>query len=173
MSGRYHDPPVIYGAYGSGPSSRIAPKLWQGGYPQEGKTLKLRGIDVLVLAAEELQPEDALDTRRKFPGVIVICAPLDDSRERSISRHEIKLAFDAAMQASYHLEKGRRVLVTCQQGLNRSGLITAITLCERYGISGDDAACRVKLARPGALFNVSFLKVLEKIPAKKFGNIVF
>ena len=52
---------------------------------------------------------------------------------------------------------GRRVLVRCQAGYNRSGLVVALALM-RLGFTGQDAVARVRIARgPYALSNPHFL----------------
>lgn len=47
------------------------------------------------------------------------------------------------------------VLVHCEQGLNRSGLVVALSLMKR-GLTADDAIYRVRQSRPGSLFNEKF-----------------
>jgi hypothetical protein len=66
------------------------------------------------------------------------------------------------------LEEGNRVLVRCQAGLNRSGLITALTLCA-YGMDGEEAIELIRSRRTRlALCNQDFeLHVLEAYPAEK------
>jgi hypothetical protein len=51
-------------------------------------------------------------------------------------------------------------------GWNRSALINALALTQRYGMSGSEAVNRVRTARPRSLSNKAFVAILEKIPAK-------
>jgi protein-tyrosine phosphatase len=59
---------------------------------------------------------------------------------------------------------GRTVLVHCQGGRNRSGLLNALIVRQLYGCTGLDAANVVRLARPGALANPYFLRYLVGLP---------
>ena len=146
------------------PFSRIAPKHWQGGYPLWPRQLKRAGFDVIVLAADDLQPEDTLAAHEQYPGMIVICAPLDD--REGITDGEIDVARDAADRVVEHLGRGRRVLVTCQMGWNRSGLISGLALCQRCGMAGSEAIATIQKVRPKALFNESFCLFNELISTK-------
>jgi hypothetical protein len=59
------------------------------------------------------------------------------------------------------LNKGHRVLVRCQAGLNRSGLITALTLC-KLGYTGSDAIELIRKRRTRwALCNQDFELYVE------------
>lgn len=150
--------------------SRISEKLWQGGYPLRGAELAAAGFDVIVLSAEELQPESAEEARVVFPGVEVVCAPLDDVDP--ITPAIIRVANEAADYVARKVRLGRRVLVTCAQGKNRSGLISALTLVRLRGISGKEAALVVREARlpaAKALTNPAFSAYLESLPAPRRG----
>lgn len=59
-------------------------------------------------------------------------------------------------------QEGKRVLVRCAAGLNRSGLITALVLM-RAGHSADDAVSLIRERRSAdALFNHSFVQYLQR-----------
>lgn len=144
------------------PFSEIAPGLWQGGYPLRSRDLREQGFDVIVLAAKELQPEDASEAKVMFPGVEVIAVKLDDA---PITREIAQLAAEAAVLVARRVKSGKCVLVTCAQGKNRSGLVTALALVSLFGISGKEAVAAIKTARPIALTNGSFVNYLECLPA--------
>jgi protein-tyrosine phosphatase len=55
---------------------------------------------------------------------------------------------------------GKRVLVHCAAGINRSGLLAAASLI-REGYDADDAIETVRAARTGALNNPEFVKALR------------
>lgn len=55
---------------------------------------------------------------------------------------------------------GKRVLVHCQAGINRSGLISAASLI-RAGYTPDDAIAAVRASRAGALDNDEFVALLH------------
>lgn len=56
-----------------------------------------------------------------------------------------------------------RVYVMCQQGLNRSGLVTALLL-RALGAASDEALETIRRARPGALNNVTFAELVRRPP---------
>lgn len=129
-------------------ADRVAPKLWMGSAPPTDRALADRGFDVVVLAAKEYQPHG-------FRGIEVIRVPMDDAQ---LSDREAWAAYDAASQVVAHLRAGRRVLVTCMMGLNRSGLITALAL-KGLGVPEQRAIAMVRGARgPRALHNRSFVR---------------
>ena len=67
-------------------------------------------------------------------------------------------ASDAALKA---LDKGRKVLIHCQAGLNRSGLVSAFTLMRR-GMPAQDAIDLLRNQRtPLVLCNSTFVKQLH------------
>lgn len=135
-------------------ADRIAPRLWQGARPPTGPTLAQRGFDVLVLCAFYQPPAE------EFPGVRVARAPMHDAYAIP------DVAFAAAKLVAAHLAAGHRVLVTCEQGLNRSGLVSALALWYATGRSGVDCLWQVQAARPGALFNKVFAVTLFRLPAR-------
>jgi protein-tyrosine phosphatase len=139
-------------------ASLILPRLYQGAAPPPGAALKERGFDVLVLTAREYQPPDVA-----FPGVRVLRAPLDDE-ERPLSEEERISVIRTAREAASALEEGKRVLVTCAQGRNRSGLLSAIIAHMTTGAPGWRCAEIVSERRPGALTNRAFRRTMEMIP---------
>jgi protein-tyrosine phosphatase len=87
----------------------------------------------------------------------VIHVPLED---KLIDRRTWQLALVAAYQVTDAIRRGKKVLVTCNAGRNRSGLIVALAL---HLLSGQPAAPiigYVKKARPGALSNPSFVRAI-------------
>ena len=136
-----------------GPASEIDDRHWQGGFPIYKHWGEIRRhFDVLVLCAEELQPSDPLEAQSAFPGVITVCAPMDDDDE-SIREGDKTVAAEAAKTIIHHLDQDHRVLVTCQAGRNRSGTVSALVLMARRGITGDAAVALVRARRPKALSN--------------------
>lgn len=75
--------------------------------------------------------------------------------------------FDAhARFAARALTAGGSVLMQCQGGRNRSGLLAGLTACYWLGISGDEAVARVRAGRGQvAVGNPHFLSWLKSIPA--------
>ena len=130
--------------------NEIIPGLHQGSKPPQGKILRRLGVRALVLAAEEYQPPAS-----RFPGLRVFHAPLDDHR-RPLSKAEWNRILGAAKFAARNVLDGRRTLVTCAAGLNRSGIISAGTVSFLTGLSGSDAVELVQSRRDWALCNESF-----------------
>lgn len=136
-------------------ASRVYGELYQGSVPPRGPALARAGFDTLVLAAEEHQPPDYL-----FPGVLVIRLPMNDVPVR-LEPKELRLVRLTARDVLYQLERGKRVLVTCAMGLNRSGLISAATLLEGGHASPSEAIRMVRSARGHlALSNPSFVHAI-------------
>jgi len=136
-------------------ANEVAPGLLMGDAPPE--RARPPGINTVVLCAKEYQP------RRAFGGLRTIHAPLDDSGP-PITTEEIATALHAGRLVAAELRSGRKVLVTCAMGLNRSGLITALALRLGYGLSANRAIARVRAARgPRALSNPSFVELIRRV----------
>jgi hypothetical protein len=145
-------------------ASRIASRLYLGSAPRSGHGLALGGFHVLVLCAQEFQP-----AAESFPGLTVVHAGIDDAH---LTDEEGRTATDAAHFVAKFWRDGARVLVTCRQGRNRSGLVMALALHELAGMSGRHAVQRVKSARKDALTNDSFVAALERVPARAAPGMV-
>lgn len=145
-------------------AQEIAPGLWMGSMPPVGRTLARSGFDVLVLCAYEHQPSEDC-----FPGIDVIRVHLDDNG-RLPSKHHLYQAFELSNRLTSMIRGGQNCLVTCAQGRNRSGLVTALTLIRMTGCSGKEAVKAVKERRFSpfgtALTNGAFVRGLETIPRK-------
>lgn len=98
-------------------ASRIWKNLYQGSEPPVGKFVRYAGFDVLVLCAEEYQPEPY-----RFPGVSVLHVPLNDV-PLPLAEEEAQKIRRTGAAIVKHLRLGKRVLVTCHAGLNRSGIV--------------------------------------------------
>ena len=143
-----------------GEVSKVIPGLYIGSKPSPGRH---DGVDVIVLAAMEYQPPAQL-----FPGIEVIHAPLDDAPGRHMREDEIVIATKAADRVARLLRAGRRVLSSCQMGLNRSSLVAALAMHDVYGMSADEIVSRVRRARGRwALSNPHFEKLLRVVIDEK------
>lgn len=101
-------------------------RLAQGAYPGADPSL-WKHFDVIVYTAEERQPI----APRLPPGKKVLRAPLDDApRLPTPVEESYLLAVVPAVERA--LRAGQRVLVTCQAGRNRSGLVVALVLMRLY-----------------------------------------
>lgn len=137
--------------------TQIHGKLYQGSAPSKGDVIKTEGFDVLVLCAEEIQ------NIKDYNVDYIIQAPGKDTFKDLYPEDLVKWK-EAAKEAANHIRSGRRVLITCQAGLNRSGIVTAMTLRELTGWSGEKCAKHVKSKRYGALFNKAFYNYLVTLP---------
>lgn len=143
-------------------TSQITSSIWQGSAPTTtwDTVAVCRDFDVLVLCAQEHQPDAAA-----FPGVEVLHVPFDDSGTPHPS--DFTTAESAALVVANRVRKGKRVLVTCWLGVNRSGLVTALSLYALTGMSGKAAVAHVKERRPIALRNPAFVAYVERLPAQE------
>ena len=142
-------------------ASEIAPGLYQGSRPPEGDALRRAGFRTLALCAREIQGGH-------YPGVRVVRCPLDDAE---LSGPEWSAAWRAAREVAAALPHGS-VLVTCVQGRNRSGLVSALVLYLVFGVSSDTCVDLVRagrdgdlarLGRGGALTNPSFARAIRAL----------
>jgi protein-tyrosine phosphatase len=143
--------------------SRIAPKHHQASRPPEGAVLHQVGFRVLVLCEAEWQPPAS-----SFPGLIVIHCPLHDELEPVSYEDRVQVS-DVAREATALISRDLRTLVVCHMGLNRSGLVSATMLMNRYGVSGSEAVDIVRRNRPGSLRNPYFTRVVRRVPARAAG----
>jgi hypothetical protein len=141
-------------------ASEILPGLWQGSV--YSLAWAKDRFQLAVLCAREIQPEDGDEF--PFAPCEVARAPIEDSD--ALSALDWGRVTRAAAQAATVIKKGGRVLVTCAAGLNRSGLVSALTVRHLTGMSGDEAVRVVQNARSHALHNPYFVRLLEKLPAR-------
>jgi hypothetical protein len=138
---------------------KIVDGLYQGGFPPPGDGLKQAGFHVLVLCAAEHQDASM------YPGVEVILAPGDDDRRL----HRLIQFIDGWKEAGHmiaeRVRSKRNVLVTCMQGLNRSGMVNALAVRELTGWPGKKIVEHIQRSRPNALFNTTFVEyILREFP---------
>lgn len=135
--------------------SRIRPLLYQGSNPPQGDFLAKQKFRALVLCAREWQ-----DSAEHYPGLEVFHAPLRDDAYIPVQE-----ADRAAEWAADQVGRKRKTLICCNMGMNRSGLVTALTLRKLTRKSGNECLWEVQTKRPGALFNRSFAAYLFRLPA--------
>jgi protein-tyrosine phosphatase len=105
---------------------------------------------MLVLCAREIQDPD------DHPQVEVVLAPMDDSTLRTDFPGELSTAQRARDAVLPAIRSGKRVLVTCRQGRNRSGLVCALVLRELTGWPGKMILTHLRNLRPGVLSNLVY-----------------
>jgi protein-tyrosine phosphatase len=140
-------------------ASRIINGLSVGSAPPPGNYS--RRFDVIYFVADEYQPPAFL-----YPGVTVRKFPFNDTA--SPSQRDIRMAWNAAEAAAQDVAAGRRVLVTCAMGRNRSALVAAIAVHLLTGVAGKKAGALVAARRVDptgvpALSNKAFRQFLTAL----------
>lgn len=152
----------------SGPSFayQVLDELWIGNAPSIVSmhednigTPLAADFDTLVLCAAEYQLAAEL-----FAMGEVIHAPMDDLFAPMTKQLAIT-ALEAARHTISRLVSGKRVLVTCLAGRNRSGLVCALALClGPPRLPSDKAITLIRAARgPHALANPFFVRFLKSL----------
>lgn len=137
----------------------VVPGLAQGSYPNPPETA-FHDFDVLVLCAEEHQAP-----RLKLPkGKLVFRVPLDDDPYRQLPAEVAQIVMHTANAVGSHLVSGKKTLVTCHMGLNRSGMVTALVLMQYFRMSAKDAIRLIRQKRDrDALMNPMFEQFLSNV----------
>jgi len=144
--------------------SEVLPNLWQGGtsdsdvlgdhiaFGGREAFITLRNFDTVVTMYQYANPVDWLVKEYRY------C--IYDSDANHFDKAEL---FATAKFAHDEWKAGKRVLIRCQAGLNRSGLVMALVLM-RGGYTADEAIAQVRATRsPDALFNRQFVDFLRSI----------
>lgn len=133
-------------------ANKVKGLLWVGG--KFSPLLRLRGFDMVVLCANELQYR-----LPNFKGK-VIHAGFDDSPD--FTRQEKRVAYEAGQRVAYALSRGQKVLVTCHMGWNRSGLVAGLALKKVTDYSPHQIIHLIRKARgPDAMSNPVFVRFLK------------
>jgi hypothetical protein len=121
---------------------------------------RLPGFDAVAFCARELQP-DFGDPKEQ----ILIYAPLDDDPRKPPTREDRATALWAGEKVAGLLVggRGKSVLVTCHEGLNRSSLVAGLAM-RKIGYDVGETMTFLKAARgPNALSNQHFVRILEDV----------
>ena len=133
-------------------ATEVIPRLWQGGKPAPG----CYSFDLIVLVDDEYQPEAS-----SFPCSRVLRIPLSDYRLPTPEEYVQARLVAETVVAWYRA--GNKILVTCGAGLNRSGLITGLTM-KMLGYQQDDLIRLIRQARGDrAIRNTGYLAFIAKI----------
>lgn len=144
------------------PRDPITASLWQGSRPEKGGELAREGFHAVVLADDEYQPG-----AKYFPGVRVLHCPLLDQLDQR--PEDIARMILVSKEVSRLIQSGAKVLSTCRMGLNRSGVISALALCD-LGHDPAKAIAAVRRARgPYGLSNKTFERIVLSYPKVKHG----
>lgn len=144
---------------------QIHTNLYQGSYPKLSKELGDH-FDVVVFTAIEKQPKPA--ALKAVPKTVMVKKfPLDDDPYQPITIQQAAALTELAKELAAYVRSGKRVLITCAMGMNRSGLLTALTLMAATGCTGRNAFTTVQSRRRAmddgtrALFNPIFARFVQ------------
>lgn len=132
-------------------------ELWMGAEPPQGASLSTLATHLVLAARGAQAPASA------FPGVTVLHCPLDDTDPLPLT--SLPLVFMTARLVAELLKNPRTVIaVTCEMGLNRSGLIAALAM--RLAVGKDSETFDpVEIIRkhrgPSALGNTGFRMLID------------
>ncbi len=129
---------------------RVGSRIWQGSIPPF-KGLHEAGFSMVVLCAEEHQPSRVSFER----AVEMVRAPNKDDGSPLTDR-QWRLALQASAKVVDHWKRGGRILITCMQGRNRSGLVSALALRDLSVVPMETIIRTIKAARENALTNAYF-----------------
>jgi len=138
------------------PSEIVHGRLWQGGAPVDFAWVRRSGITVVLdVSNPEIYPDP-----KDIGGLDYIKMPLEDAD------HLPDLAIlDGVVQAMANAYRGgRKILVHCRMGLNRSGLVDALLLRQLFNLTGAEAMKTIQSRREGSLSNAVFAAHLRSLP---------
>ena len=148
------------------PRSRFG-GLYMGGFPHTPQDVSVRGFKLLVLCAREklasLGDPDEESTARAY-GCVTLHAPFDDDE---VTPEVVKQVTRAVVAVVPAVQRCAKVLVTCNEGRNRSGLVAALSLLQmRPRMSATQVINLIKDRRVApngreALTNDAFRRLIE------------
>ena len=146
--------------------SEVVPGLWQGGTDDddvfdqlEKPMITKKEFDLVVTAYSLANPVDWFVKELRFGFYDSDMRDFDPSDLQPIVR-----------MAHAEWKRGQRVLIRCQAGMNRSGLIMALVLI-REGYTAEDAIDLIRAKRSKhALFNGRFEKWLKEASVEEWRN---
>ena len=109
-----------------------------------------------------------IETQLELLGAEVCWYEEDGLEGLALSEKDIPEIYDLADWVDREWKSGKKVLIRCQAGLNRSGLIMALVLIKE-GHDPKDAIGLIRARRsPNALCNADFVRYLEGLTS---GNL--
>lgn len=133
-------------------ASNITKRLWVGSKPPFDRDLP--EFDTLVLCAQELQPAQ-LSFKRQ-----VVRIPIPDA---ALTNDELRRALAGARHVAQALTDGKRALVTCARGLNRSAFVASIALGSVTRLTAQEIVAIMRTRRgDAALHNPHFVEYITR-----------
>jgi hypothetical protein len=130
--------------------------LWISGCPIDYHRLRQEGIDLVVDVAD---PDLRLEPHQ-LGAIAYRKEALVDGPELPAMATLDRLVKEVVTA----IREGRRALVACAGGRNRSGLVVAMAVRELLGCPGEDALRIVRSRREDALNNVTFARHIQSLP---------
>lgn len=150
-----HEPPRASLIARAGERPALAANVWMGGahtwVGEEIAAERLRGAWLLDCAGD--MPRAHCDAAARL--IACVFPDLDAHPGRFERIQELASEAAAAVREGHATD----LFIVCAQGMNRSGLVTGLVLRE-LGVPGDEVLERILLARPGALSNQAFRRLV-------------
>ena len=152
------EPVEMDGVEPAAPPTELLPgRMWQGGMPVDFDWVADHRIDLVV----DLSDADSIAPAAPVAGMVYLKCPLVDAEVLP----DATLVLGLAHLVADLLRDGRRALVHCTFGRNRSGLLATLVVRETEGLSGAGALRRVQELRPGDVNNEVFADWVRSLPA--------
>jgi protein-tyrosine phosphatase len=98
--------------------------------------------------------------------------PVDDNLEEQEIRNMELWSSEIAFKITTEYKQGRRILVHCMAGMQRSAAIVAMVLIARYRCTSSEAMAYIKRKRPIAFYRqANFLKSIKGFE-KSFSDMI-
>lgn len=140
------------------PPCEVLPGLWQSGLPQDWSAVRTQ-VDAVV-DLSDAGPSPSADDLGDLTYVKAPLADADQLPDPVLLTHLTGLVADL-------VRDGRRVLVHCTFGKNRSGLLMTLVVRELLRCDGRAALERVRAVRHRAVNNDGFAAWLSGLPAPR------
>lgn len=127
--------------------------IWQSGYREIPWDLQAAAIHLVVYAASECPPLNHHLGAEKFS------CPNDDNMAppgHPIYDALLANALKGVPKVVEAVKNGKNVLITCNMGINRSSLITGLSMKELTSWPAEKIISTIQTKRPGTLTNPSF-----------------
>ncbi len=125
-------------------------------WPKKRKLLELEELGITVVANMIRIPDEDIAGP---DGVEYYMLPIPDGKIKDPDM--LNRLADRLLQ---RILGGKKVLIHCNAGRNRSGLVSALVVRRYYKISGQEALNYVRGKRPQAIANPHFEAYLEELP---------
>jgi hypothetical protein len=139
------------------PTVQVPGRVWHGGCPVDFEWVRRTGIDLIV----DLADADSVAPAADVDGLTYLKCPLVDGSELPSPT----LTLGLAELVADLVRDGRRALIHCTFGRNRSGLLATLVVRDLLGLSGADALAHVQAHREGTVNNEDFARWLRSLPA--------